>query len=461
MNITHKASITAGLTEAANRAQQMGKPVLFSYSQLITCDSPFTFLRSGETYFKNERFLFRHEQLTLAGLGTAMTVTANGESRFATVAERWRQATETVVALTDQTADTVRPLLFGGFSFDSADKHSPLWTPYSDALFYLPTWLLHCRGQRSVLTHFIRCLPNCPPDQLAAQFKHEEDGVPAFIQSERPHSIQPPRVNALQNREQWRRQVNAAVQTIKDGAMKKIVLSRSLQLSWATPPDWLAVLERLNQQQEGNFIFALERAGRVFLGATPERLLKKQGQHLETACVAGSAPRGQTASEDQSLAEALLKDHKNRQEHQYVVQMITRAIKEYAAALDFPAQPQIMKNKTIQHLYTPVTAVATGSLTLFDWLQKLHPTPALGGLPQQDALYWLRVHEGLDRGFYGAPIGWCDSDGSGEFAVAIRSAIFWKEKAILYAGCGVVATSDPDSEFDETALKFRPILDAL
>ena len=115
----------------------------------------------------------------------------------------------------------------------------------------------------------------------------------------------------------------------------------------------------------------------------------------------------------------------------------------------------------VHHLYTPVTARLRAGHDLLDLVARLHPTPAVGGLPRDTALAWLREHEGLDRGWYAAPVGWMGADGDGEFAVALRSALLDGESATLFAGCGVVGDSDPDDELAESELKLRPMLQAL
>lgn len=120
-----------------------------------------------------------------------------------------------------------------------------------------------------------------------------------------------------------------------------------------------------------------------------------------------------------------------------------------------------MKIRDIQHLYTPVEGNLNPGATLFDLVEALHPTPALGGEPKLEAMEMIREYEALNRGYYAAPIGWIDAKGDGEFAVAIRSALLDGKEAYLYAGGGIVADSTPQSEYDETWVKFRPMLRAL
>ncbi|MEM5598329.1 chorismate-binding protein [Niallia circulans] len=170
---------------------------------------------------------------------------------------------------------------------------------------------------------------------------------------------------------------------------------------------------------------------------------------------------GKNKEEDDTFAQALLSDSKNREEHNYVVKMIKNAMEEVCSTVEMPSNPKILKMRDIQHLYTPVSGKVKETESLISFIRLLHPTPALGGFPREEALKVIREVEGLDRGMYGAPIGWLDYQGNGEFAVSIRSGLIDGNAATIIAGCGIVADSDPESEYVETAIKFKPMLTAL
>jgi isochorismate synthase EntC len=142
------------------------------------------------------------------------------------------------------------------------------------------------------------------------------------------------------------------------------------------------------------------------------------------------------------------------------VRELVSALRAADVALEAVPEPTVLPLGTVQHLYTPL-AGRDGSGNVLDLLERLHPTPAVGGCPSAEALTWLRHHEGLDRGWYAAPVGWLDASGDGEFAVAIRSALLHPAGASLFAGCGLVADSDPEAEYAESWLKLRPMLAAL
>lgn len=141
--------------------------------------------------------------------------------------------------------------------------------------------------------------------------------------------------------------------------------------------------------------------------------------------------------------------------------MIAETFRKNCVDMTVPDRPRLLKIRDIQHLYTPVEGQLNQDATILQLTKSLHPTPALGGVPRKEALAAIRKYEPMNRGLYAAPIGWLDAEGNGEFAVAIRSAALLNDKAYLYAGGGIVADSEPQSEYEETLVKFRPMLRAL
>ena len=217
----------------------------------------------------------------------------------------------------------------------------------------------------------------------------------------------------------------------------------------------------LSNEQQESYHFGLQKDGQLFFGATPERLIEISNGRAYSACVAGSIKRGKSAAEDRELGDELLEDSKNREEHQYVVNMISQVFKTFCTDIKISKVPKLMKVRDIQHLFTPVEGKVEQGTDIFSLVQALHPTPALGGVPTDISMEMIRSEENMDRGYYAAPIGWTDTAGNGEFAVAIRSALLDGDSAYLYAGGGIVADSEPDKEYDETWVKFRPVMRAL
>jgi menaquinone-specific isochorismate synthase len=177
--------------------------------------------------------------------------------------------------------------------------------------------------------------------------------------------------------------------------------------------------------------------------------------------LAGSIRRGKNPAEDEELADQLWHDPKERHEHALVVNEIQAKLTPLTRALDVPTDPQVLRLGYIQHLHTPIHGELQQASGVLPLVERLHPTPALGGSPRAAALEFIRRAEPVPRGWYAAPIGFIDAQLEGMFAVAIRSAIAQERRVWLYAGAGIVASSIPQKEWDEIGLKFKPMLNAL
>jgi isochorismate synthases len=226
------------------------------------------------------------------------------------------------------------------------------------------------------------------------------------------------------------------------------------------------VLARLGRRYPECYRFLVEpdpadgRAQTSLFGATPERLVSVRGRTVETGALAGTTGRGETSEEDEWLAAELAADDKNVHEHELVADTIREQLAPFATSVS--AGPRrIRRLATVQHLWTPITATLDRAEHVLSLVEALHPTPAVGGLPPGAALDTIRETEPFDRGWYAAPVGWIDAAGYGTFAVALRSAVARGDSAALFAGVGIVSDSDPDREWDEVQLKYRPILDEL
>jgi isochorismate synthase len=260
---------------------------------------------------------------------------------------------------------------------------------------------------------------------------------------------------------EWQDLIAQAAGAVNMGLFEKVVLARSVVVPETALVDASVALGRLSAEVEDGVVFAFTRSGHCFLGATPERLVRLWSGKVETAALAGSVARTGIEEDDARLAAELLKDVKNRWEHEIVVRAIVQALVSAGVRVGPVAEPVVMQTAAIQHLYTPIVGESAPGMTALDLVERLHPTPATGGEPTEAALNWLREHEGLDRGWYAAPVGWIDGLGNGEFAVALRSGVLTAQRATLFAGCGIVAGSDPRKELAESETKFQPMLRAI
>jgi menaquinone-specific isochorismate synthase len=266
------------------------------------------------------------------------------------------------------------------------------------------------------------------------------------------------------SRKAWTAKVESALDLIRRKAFDKIVLARELRMAipGGAPAAATGMLDYLIEAFPDCSIFLKRTDSRAcFIGASPERLIKAGNGTLTTDALAGSISRGMDEQEDRRLAERLLTDEKENLEHQFVVRQITQTLSDLADSISHPSTPVIKKLRNLQHLHTPITAKAANGIHLHGILEQLHPTPAVGGYPRRQAVPHIRNIEQIDRGWYSGIVGWQGMGQDGDFAVAIRSALLSGTTARLFAGCGIVASSDPEMEWQETCLKAAPLADAL
>lgn len=452
-----------GIAIAIDKAKHFSHSVLASEVQKVNWIDPYQFYANGNKCFVGERFFWKDpdgEQI-IVGLGVAKQIQSEMKiNRFDEIEEKWQHVLKDAVIVGEQTNAGSGPTLFGGFSFDPLKKKTRLWEKFTESLFHLPKYMLTIIKGQAYLTTNIICSQQ---DDLRLVEKVTVERQALLESGSSVPEFTEPVINDIQeiHPEEWKESVTNLVKSFQESDLKKVVLARELRLRFENPVQVERVLSHLLMEQKESYIFAFEVNGDCFIGATPERLVKKENNQYFSTCLAGSIARGKDQIEDERLGESLLNDPKNLIEHHYVVEMIKEAMEETCDEVILPNKPQLMKTKFIQHLYTPVVGKSREGTSLFNVVNRLHPTPALGGLPKEPAVAKIREIEELDRGFYAAPIGWMDFHGNGEFAVAIRSALVQGKEASLFAGCGVVEDSKAESEYIETKIKFRPMLTAL
>ena len=254
-------------------------------------------------------------------------------------------------------------------------------------------------------------------------------------------------VVAATTREQWRTMVRHALDDITRGRLEKVVFARAVRIDADHPFDVPAVLSHLRRSQPGCIVYA----DRGFLGASPELLLRKAGAAVTSRPLAGTAV--ETA--------ALVRSAKDAHEHQLVVDAVVEALRNFCSDVRADG-PSPLELADVSHLATTVTARARSATTsIADLVAALHPTPAVAGTPRRLALDAIDAMEPVARGRYAGPCGWIDRHGDGEFVVALRGGEIDGSHAVIHAGAGIVAGSDPDAEWAETQQKLTPMLQAL
>jgi isochorismate synthase len=350
--------------------------------------------------------------------------------------------------------------VFGGFAFGDRAPDGGPWDGFAAGTLVLPSVVVlgGPRGTR-ITTHGAEC-PEAAERALTAfrdrlaRVSGEHRDIP-FARA-RPL---PARVDGFAA---WGEAVRAVLEAVDRGEVQKVVLARSLDVRFDEPPDPVALLARVRADNPGGTIYGFEpRPGTVLLGAAPEVLVTLHAGRFLTTAVAGSTARGTTPEEDEALARRLLGSPKERAEHGFGVDDIVSRLSPFTEEVEIEAQPGILRLHRIQHLETDIAARVAAPTSALDLVQALHPTAAVAGAPREPAASLLTQVEALDRGWYAGPVGWCDARGDGEFAPALRCAVGQGREWRLFAGAGIVAGSDPDREWSETAMKLAPMLHAL
>lgn len=395
--------------------------------------------------------------LEIAGRGAAASITADGDGRFDVVRER----ADALFATVDDGSgpEETRPRLFGGFAFHDDHESEPPWRGFESAGFVLPAEQLTRTGDETWLTvSAVGADPESVDDRLD-ELRSSVKALPLMRPTGKPPGVVETRRTTT--REQWAQQVETAVDRIVRGELTKVVLAQALTAELAADICVPDVLEGLRSRYPDCYRFLVEPSEAAgFFGAPPERLVALSGRVVETEALAGSAARGDSLDQDEALAKELRESEKVQHEHRVVVDTICDQLAPLAKAVTVEAQT-VRRLANIQHLQTPIRARLADDEHVLSVVEAVHPTPAVGGLPPDAALETIRETEAFDRGWYAAPVGWFDADGDGEFAVCLRSAVAGDRSATLFAGNGIVAESDPDEEWHEVELKYRPILDAL
>ncbi|MFW6192994.1 MAG: isochorismate synthase [Gemmatimonadota bacterium] len=270
------------------------------------------------------------------------------------------------------------------------------------------------------------------------------------------------RLTSPLDRRRWDEIVERALEEIRAGRLAKVVLARPLDVELERPVDPVALLLRLRADHPASFPYLIDPGeGAVFVGAAPEIVAAVRGGRFQATVVAGTCARGASQDEDEALARELLESAKDQEEHALVLRDLRDRLSDLAPQVEADAEPTILRLRELQHLRTEVTASLPGEAHVLEVLERLHPTAAVNGYPREPARAFLRRHEPFERGWYAGPVGWFDAAGDGVFAVALRCGLVQGRRLRLYAGAGIVDGSEAGREWEETVLKFRPVLDAL
>ncbi|MGZ4600326.1 MAG: isochorismate synthase [Oryzihumus sp.] len=375
----------------------------------------------------------------LVGWGRALVFEAGGPQRFAAAQEWWREVVSRAVVRDDVLLPGTGPVCFGSIAF--ADD-SP-----AGASLVVPEVVLGHRGSHFWLTTIT-----------------QGSSLPAVLT---PGPGEPPAAprevafaDGALSGAQWGGAVAEAVSRIAAGEMDKVVLARDLEVDATDPIDPRWLLQRLAERYDNTWVFAVDG----LLGATPEMLVRLEKGLVTSRVLAGTIRRTGDDEHDLALAASLARSSKDLEEHEYAVRSVADALEPHCTSMNVPEAPFVLHLTNVMHLATDVAGVLADGTTSLGLAASLHPSAAVCGTPTPVAAQAIAELEHMDRGRYAGPVGWMDASGDGEWGIALRCGAFDPDDARrlrLFAGCGIVAGSDPDAELAESDAKFVPMRDAL
>jgi isochorismate synthase len=460
-----RARLAARCEAALRRARSTGTPCLASVTAPLDRGIDPTAVavasrRAGEPWFCLEQP--QRGGFALAALGCARAIEADGSARFAAISERWQASAASAVADAPDGPSGAGLVAVGGFAFAPDGGASPQWAGFAPGSLFVPDVSLARRDGELRLTVNVDVAPDDTVSELTGGVDRRLSELrrrslplldPAPIGAYHVHSSMPP--------SHYEEAVARAVQRIRAGELEKVVLAREVQVRAPSEHDVGAVLGMLREAFAACFVFAVGRGDTTFVAASPELLVRREGQRASTVALAGSTRRSADPAVDDHLGEQLLRSEKDREENVIVVRRIARALAPHSVWVTAATEPALVRVANIQHLGTPIRAQLAAPMGAIELAGLLHPTPAVGGEPGDTAARLIPALEGLDRGWYAGPVGWADASGDGEFCVALRCALVRGRVARCYAGCGIVRGSDPAAELAETEVKLEAMLPVL
>jgi salicylate biosynthesis isochorismate synthase/menaquinone-specific isochorismate synthase len=458
------ARLSRRIDDGLRRARATGGEMLVSVScRLARAVDPSAVViasrRAGDCWFCLEQP--DRESIALAGLGSVRTFEATGSNRFDAVARAWTAAAAT--ALSDEPAGVPGAGLvaLGGFAFAPDGGAAPSWAGFDPASMMVPEVSLARRGDHTWLTLAAGLAPDDTVHEISEQIERRLGSLsesalplldPAPVGTYEVVSAMPPA--------HFEEAVRRATDRIATGEFDKVVLAREVDVHAPAAHDPAAVFGLLREAFGSSFVYAVGRGEATLIGATPELLVRRQGQRASTVALAGSTRRSADPAVDDHLGEQLLRSDKDRAENAIVARRIARTLAPLSVWVTAAEEPVVVKVANIQHLAAPIRAQLIEPIDAVTLAGRLHPTPAVGAEPA-GALAAIPALEGFDRGWYAGTVGWVDAAGDGEFCVALRCALLRGAHGRCYAGCGIVRDSDPSAELAETEIKLEVMLPAL
>jgi menaquinone-specific isochorismate synthase len=397
--------------------------------------NPFRWLR-GQRLFPKLYWSGRDDGLEVAAVGVADLQEGEAPESVEALRKRFAAFLE---------GGDPRTRYYGGLRFDPEREPDRDWAPFGTYRFVLPRFELHEEaGGIALVCNLVLPRDADRPAEILGEIERLDFPQDAFTTPAAPVSR-----TDTPDRWGWRSNVESALAAFSEGRLDKVVLARRTEFGFEERVDAPSLAESLTTATPGCFHFYAEpERGAAFVGASPERLFRREGRSIESEAVAGTRPRSESEADDIQLRDELLRSEKDRSEHDYVRISIKESLEALCEELEVEERASEMRLARGRHLVSGVRGTLREGVTDAEVLEALHPTPAVGGYPKEEALEEIRARERFDRGWYASPIGWVGADAA-EFAVGIRSGLVRGSRLALFSGAGIVPGSTPEGEWAE------------
>ena len=386
--------------------------------QLLPADAQYSWVRGGDG---------------LVGWGEYASIKVSGKDRFDQVRTWWHQQLETFSISNAVHGSGTGPALFTSFSFDRNEE----------SIAVIPRVIVGKKGGNSWITWIgdgpQPQLPDSASDYAQQDFQWQQGTL---------------------TEQQWESRVAQAIAKIDKSEIDKVVLARDLIATTQSAIDVRPILNKLSENYPATWVFSVDG----LIGATPELLLRLSRGMVTSRVLAGTIPKTGDDARDLALAGSLARSSKDLEEHEYAVRSVAEALEPFCSSTNVPDAPFVLHLANVMHLATDVTGALLESahhIDAFALLKSLHPSAAVCGTPRNLAFDVIDEIEGMNRGRYAGPVGWIDARGDGELGIALRSGQVSKNEIRIFAGCGIVAGSDPVVELAESSAKFSAMKSAL
>ncbi|MEM6714826.1 MAG: isochorismate synthase [Cyanobacteria bacterium P01_C01_bin.147] len=463
--LSHYTHIYQALKTCLHQARQANSDYLASFSfPLPPIDPLAVLLTYPESHQHQCYFESPSRGQAIAAWEALIGDNFSGGERFATVRQAIAAWQPRLRAFPPRSEG---PYFFCSFSF--FDTVAAATGGFAPATVRLTRWQIVRQKHRCTLIANLLIRPHSRVGPLARTLVEQVNRLQRFAPSARiPEAGEAPEPSlwqpqlAVSECQQFQQEVQNTLKAIHGEELQKQVVAQAFDVKRSQPFRREIALPRLRSRYPDCYIFSFAgEADSHFIGASPERLLSIRQGRLVTDALAGSAPRGATAEADRALGQQLLRNPKEQQEHQLVLDFIVERLEAAGLNPCYSTPPGLLRLSNIQHLHTPICAEVPPQISPLSLVESLHPTPAVAGVPMSTACARIRQGETCDRGLYAAPLGWIDPAGNSEFVVGIRSALIQRHQARLFAGAGIVADSDPAQELSEIQLKLQALAQAL